>query len=892
MHPHSVGRRIRIIAAAAVLALAAAGIAAAKPAAPPASPAALQAQLTWRTSLLAHQIAEPGCFEAHYPDKLWHKVACVAGPAGPVTRLNPVPTLLYPTGQHTVTPNKIGGGAGSDTDYMATVDSGHVIQSATGSFSNVTGLKTLSSSSGADAPFSLQINTEQINNIVTPTGNSVPECGLAPYPNICQGWEQFVYLAGNNGDPGKIYIQDWALHYLSKDCPDPWVHYDGPPESCFFTSAATAVPNQPLANFGKLVLSGAAANGGQDMVTLIAPTGMYTTHAADNVFNLAKNWTQAEFNVFGGANSSQANFNAGVSLGVHLAASMFPPEPLGCATQSTTGESTNVFIDSPCVVAAAGNAIDFTESNGYYANGPLITGVSPGSVKATGGDPITITGLRLGNPASVTFNLLPVPYSTDPTKTNQITIPSAPACSPLRCPLGGAVVSVTGPAGPAGAHMTTTSYGGPITQTPNVLKVVPASGPDYTFVTVTGAGFYTPNGATPAFYFGSAPATNVTCSPNTPNTQCTMTVPPQTGSPNVSVSFGAPGGASMATWIYFGSANPTIASITPTHGQQAGGTQVTLTGTHFTQTMQAVFNPDSNGTISGCTTPKQCVYIGITGDCPTPTQCVFQTPRGQGAVSVSVQDYTTQLGSLPVAFTYDAPPPSGTLQPTGGPASGGTATEADLTSVKASAPIAIQFNFSTGAVPINGAVCQPNALNAANAYCTFPSPPLPAGLTPPVAVPVTVNVPNMTLQLGSFTYQAASPGSISPDTGPRTGGTNLTLHVNNLLAGPGAAVTFAFAGAPTAAPNAACTVDAGNTGNSTCTATTPPLPADDTTPIDIPVTVTAQGRSVTLGNFQYGHTLPPPSQCAICREQGGVCSTEGGKFVCTCQRSSPTGACQ
>jgi hypothetical protein len=253
-------------------------------------------------------------------------------------------------------------------------------------------------------------------------------------------------------------------------------------------------------------------------------------------------------------------------------------------------------------------------------------------------------------------------------------------------------------------------------------------------------------------------------------------------------------------------------------------------------------------------------------------------------VVLSAVNYTSLAASVPgnqsVLFTYDAPPPSGSLQPNGGPSTGGTATEADLISVSASANIAIQFNFSSGAVPIGGAVCKPDATDAAKTYCTFVSPPLPPGISPPAAVPVSLTEDGTTLQLGNFTYAAPSAGGLSPGSGPRNGGTKVTIHVNNLLAAAGAVVDFTFDGVPTAAPNAVCTVDAGGAGNSTCTATAPPLPADETTPFHAPVSVTAQGKTVTVGTFQYG-TKPPPKRCLPGDTSVG----------CPCQKSSPTGVC-
>ena len=882
---------MRLIAAAALVVLLGTGLAWAQSAAPrgatmPApgtatlhgqQSAQVRAQLVWHNTLLAHQVAAPGCFEAHFPDKSWKEVPCVAAPSVPQLTPSKTPTTLTRTGVQPASrkPLRIGGGgSGSDTDYVATVGPGHIITSTVGSFANVSGIKTISSSSGSNGYFTLQINSNYFNNSL----NDVPTCSGAANPTSCVGWQQFVYTDGDDGDRGRLYIQYWMLNYNQNDCPPSWQQTDQSPGSCFFNSPAASIPNPALSTFDQLVLGGATADGGQSYVTLTSATGMYSTHAYDNVLNLSTHWSAAEFNVFGAGNSSEANFNAGVSMDVHLDASVSPPETLSCLAQSATGETTNLFIQTPCTVAPWGSEIQFTEANGYFANGPLITGVSPSSVKATGGDPVTISGMRLANPSSVTFNLVPVPIDTTHSNASQVIIPATPACSSQNCASGGgAVVEIVGPVGPAGANRTANTYGGPIAQMPNVLSVSPSNGPELSKITVTGAGFY----PDPKFYIGGSLATNVYCPDVTRNTQCSMTVPAQAGPATVPVSYGVPGGSSSASWTYAGSAIPTIVSINPDHGPQAGGTRITLTGTAFTQTMVAEFNSST---------------IGITGDCQTSTQCIIDSPRGQGQAYITVQDYTNGLpGSTPGSqslFTYDVPPPSGTLRPAGGPAAGGTAVEADLTSVSASADIKIQFNFSNAALPISGAVCKTSVLNAANAYCDFNSPPLPTGINPPVAVPVSVAVAGNILQLGSFTYSAPSPGSISPDIGPPTGGTNVTVHVNGLLAGAGAAVDFTFDGTPAAAMNAACTVDGGNTGNSTCTATTPPLPVGETTPIRVPVSVTAQGKGVTVGNFQYGAKVPPPSQCEICRQNGGICSTKNGKFFCACPKSSPTGVCE
>ena len=346
-------------------------------------------------------------------------------------------------------------------------------------------------------------------------------------------------------------------------------------------------------------------------------------------------------------------------MDVHLAASVSPPAPLACITQNTTAESANLFIQTGCTVSAAGNAIQVTEASGPFANGPVVTGVSPGAVAATGGDLVTIRGMRFANTDTVMFANTPVPIVAANSSAFRIVIPAA-ACSPLGCGAGsGAMVSVTGPVGPASAHRTATSYGGPIAQTPKVLSVSPTSGPQLTKIVVTGGGF-TNSGPNPKFYVGTVLATNVVCAPATVNSRCSMTVPAQAGPAQVKITVGSPGGLSDATYTYAGSAIPVVTSITPNHGPQTGGTPVTITGANFTQTMEA----GSNGN-----------YIGITNDCPSTTQCTLQTPRGLGPVAVSVLDYSSGLASVAGAgpvFTYDVPPPSGTFLPTGGLVAGGT----------------------------------------------------------------------------------------------------------------------------------------------------------------------------------------------------------------------------
>ena len=795
-------RLIRTIFATALWALSLTGAAWAQSPAPPPPLASAtagttkmsaqrQAQITWQQTLLAQPSTGPGCFEAHFPDKAWRKVACVTAPNLPMGKLSATPIALRPAGKQGVKRASIGG-SGTDSDYMATVDSGYVIDSAQGSFANVSGLKTLSSTSATTWAFSLQLNSNVFTNTVAGATNSVPGCASAPNPNICQGWEQFAYLAGKGGDTGTVFIEYWALHYLQENCPPSWKHFDGPPESCFFSSPAATVPNQALANFDQLALSGFANKGGQDVVTLVAATGMYRQQAYDSVLNLATNWNAEEFNVFGGDNSAEANFNPGVSIDVHLGIVMSPQETVSCAVQSTTGEATNLYIDSPCTVAPAGNEIHFTEGNGPNADAPLILDNTPTIGPADGRDlQITLTGFHLAAATQVTFNGTPIPIISSTGKSNTSNLDTIlagpiPPCSTLGCASGpGALITATSPAGTGDAPFL-------FLQLPVISKITPNPGGAGSTITVSGNGFYGFNGtSTPVFYFGGVPAQNVYCPGVTRNTHCTMTAPPGNGSvivligdpttTNNSKTFSSP---SDETFTYFGA--PTVTQVTPSSGSVWGGTKVILHGTGFTQNMQAGFG-DS--------------FADMQNGCPTSTECTV----------------TTQASKHPTS---------------------------------------------------------PGLVNV---------------------VVANLDGTNMSAPGPQFNYEPYPRGYMQPSAGPPAGGTTVVVAGMNLGPSPIPIFNFNFNGNQTQTVNATCkTVPPGVNAEiqETCTFVSPPLtPAGNSSTL-VNVTATVNGMTSSIGGFTYVTPTPPGETCSQCVASGGICSKSNGKFICKCQKSSPTGQCE
>jgi IPT/TIG domain len=167
---------------------------------------------------------------------------------------------------------------------------------------------------------------------------------------------------------------------------------------------------------------------------------------------------------------------------------------------------------------------------------------------------------------------------------------------------------------------------------PTVSSVAPSSGSTAggTAVTITGTNFAA--GATVTL--GGAAATNVVV---VSSTSITTTTPAHAAGP-VTVTVTNPGGgsgnlASAFTYI----APPTVSTVAPNNGLAAGGTVVTITGTHFAAGATVTF---------GGTTATNVVVVSSTSITAT-------TPaHAAGAVTVTVT-VSGQSGNLTNGFTYN-----------------------------------------------------------------------------------------------------------------------------------------------------------------------------------------------------------------------------------------------
>jgi hypothetical protein len=322
--------------------------ASAQPAAAAAQPQDEQAAAreAWRKSMARVRLPKKGCFKASYPNIEWQEVPCVKAPSIPF--------------------QSVGGGDGND--FSARAGS---ISTATGSFMSVIGVTGFTSetdtNSGTSSSFSLQLNTNQF---------STPACSGA-----CKGFQQFIFA--NNlplGETGNcvfggnscVYIQYWLTN---STCPTGWTQYGN---DCYTQYDSMMVQTVSIASLQSLTLEG-VATGGMDEVILSCLSSVSSAvctsllgsdmvaQGQESVLSLQGHWTDAEFNVFGNGNSSQAHFNSPTTIVVKTEVDDGTSNPPLCPMESLTGETNNLSLVTPCCPYGASGgqfpAIEFMETS-------------------------------------------------------------------------------------------------------------------------------------------------------------------------------------------------------------------------------------------------------------------------------------------------------------------------------------------------------------------------------------------------------------------------------------------------------------------------------------------------------------------------------------------------
>jgi alpha-tubulin suppressor-like RCC1 family protein len=236
--------------------------------------------------------------------------------------------------------------------------------------------------------------------------------------------------------------------------------------------------------------------------------------------------------------------------------------------------------------------------------------------------------------------------------------------------------------------------------------------------------------------------------------------------------------------LSFGAALATVASVAPSSGPQPGGTTVTITGANFSEATAVSFGA----------TPAASFTVN------SASSITAVSPAGTGVVDVTVTTpATTSTANAGDRFTYIPPPAITKITPTKGPAAGGTSVTITGTSFTGASSV------SFGATPAASFT-----VNSASSI-TAVSPIATSGL-----VDIVVSTPSgesAKTYHDVFKFAAPTIASLTPNTGPRAGGTSVTVSGSGFA--PGAGVTvFKFRKTP------AISVECQST--TSCTLLTPP----------------------------------------------------------------------
>ncbi|MBB5752874.1 IPT/TIG domain-containing protein [Prosthecomicrobium pneumaticum] len=420
-----------------------------------------------------------------------------------------------------------------------------------------------------------------------------------------------------------------------------------------------------------------------------------------------------------------------------------PDEDYAVGVYSSTASSGTATATLTCRLASAG--------------GPELTSLSPDFGVTTGGDSVTLTGTGFTGATGVTFGGT---AATDLSVTNDTTLTvKTPAHAE-----GAVDVVVTTPGG-SDTLASGFTYYPPVTLSPEsgALDGGTVGVPYSVFIDKSGGGAapYTISLAA-----GALPA-GIELDPDWGGLVGT---PTEAGTATFTIRYtdglGLFGSAEYTITIVAAASGPELASLSPTTGPTTGGTSVTLTGTGFTGATEVTFG----GTAA--------TDLSVTND----TTLTVKTPaHAAGAVDVVV---TTGDGSdtLASGFTYQAVTLS--LSPAAGALPGGTVGTGYSVSVTASDGTSpYSYAVTSGALP--GGV---NLNASTGALSGTPTAEESASFT----ITATDNVGNTGAAAYTIAIAAAASGpeltSLSPTTGPTTGGTSVTLTGTGFTGATG--VTF------------------------------------------------------------------------------------------------------
>ena len=369
---------------------------------------------------------------------------------------------------------------------------------------------------------------------------------------------------------------------------------------------------------------------------------------------------------------------------------------------------------------------------------------------------------------------------------------------------------------------------------PRVTSVSPVRGSERggTTVTLTGAGFVVNSAGENSVLFGSTPATGVSV---VNDTTLTCIAPPGPGGTSVDVRVTNTNGSDALGAAYRDEPAPALTALSPASGTALGGTVVTLTGSGFTATGAGTTLVSFGGV------PALDVVVLDA----TRVRCT--TPAGPAGVQQDVVVTNAHgAATLAAGFRRHALPGLSALAPARGSSTASTAVTLTGTG--------FQADGAGTNVVLFGAVAASNVVVVADTTLTCTVAPQAPGSRVDVRV---TNANGAGLLADGFAFDPPAPTltSVSPATGPASGGTNVTLTGTGFQAFSAGTNSVTFGGNPA---TAVVVVDA-----ATITCQTPP----GTTGASVDVAVSNANGSATLpAGFAY--VTPVPTLTAVAPASG------------------------
>ena len=377
---------------------------------------------------------------------------------------------------------------------------------------------------------------------------------------------------------------------------------------------------------------------------------------------------------------------------------------------------------------------------------PVLTSVSASSGTSLGGTSVTLTGTG---------------FQADDAGTPTVTFDGNAATSIVV--VNDTTITCDTPAGTAGSSVdvvvandngtTTLSSGYTYHPVPTLSSVSPTSGTSLggTSVTLTGTGFSNNSPGTNTVTFDGNAATSVVV---VSDTSITCDTPAGTAGSTVDVVVSNTNGTATLSSSYTYHPVPTLTSVSPTSGTSLGGTSITLTGTGF--------SANSPGTNSVTVDGNAATSVVVVSD----TSITCDTPAGTAGATVDVVvSNANGSATLSSSYSYHPAPAVTSVSPTSGTSLGGTSITITGSGFSNNSP-------GTNTVTVDGnAATSVVVVSDTSITCDTP-----AG-TAGASVDVVVSNANGTGTLSSgYTYHPApTVSSVSPATGPSTGGTSVTI---------------------------------------------------------------------------------------------------------------------